>query len=342
MDETDDLKKKLPDAEPSVGAAGSKAPPRGTHSKDVSSGAEKLQKAEKKFMKTWQSWVVEKKITDVPLELNLEGNDLANAGLFKKKAPFAVVYLKGVKPEDQWEKFGDTEAPQNILNPKFVASFRMGCDTQEDRQQSLRIEFYNRAHKDKNDLGKQDFIGSATCKLEDILSAPGQVLSMELKHPTKTAFRGTCTLFIDTLLIRDPPFEITLKIRSSGPSTDKKKCYYVISRGLRKANWTPVYQSETYKGSGAPVFEPITLTQERLTAGADDRAFRIEIFSKSMMGKHESVGHFAAKYETLKGMNPGAKIPFNSTRDGHIANGVKLMESEITGSGAVFAFEVTE
>uniref|UniRef100_A0A7S0ZGD5 C2 domain-containing protein n=1 Tax=Timspurckia oligopyrenoides TaxID=708627 RepID=A0A7S0ZGD5_9RHOD len=350
MDGDDDLKKKFGDdagnkrkvkkAPPKDGEI--TAPMRPDLGSDRKQGAGALQNAEKKFLKTWQSWVVEQKIADVPLELNLEGNNLANAGLFKKKAPFAVVYLKGVAPNAEWERFGDTEAIQNVLNPKFVASFRMACSSDEEREQSLRVEFYNRAHKDKDDLSKQDFIGSATCKLGEILSAPGQTLQLELKHPSKSNFRGNATVFIDTLLTRDPPFEIALCVKSEALSTEKKKSYFVISRALRKGNWTPVYMSETAKQGASISWEPITLAQERLTAGADDRAFRIEFYTKSMLGQHEYIGSFSTKYESLKGMKAGNKLPFSSTKEGLIPGGIIVTAANVQPASASFEFTFVE
>eukprot|EP00184_Porphyridium_aerugineum_P004601 CAMPEP_0184695914 /NCGR_PEP_ID=MMETSP0313-20130426/3384_1 /TAXON_ID=2792 /ORGANISM="Porphyridium aerugineum, Strain SAG 1380-2" /LENGTH=414 /DNA_ID=CAMNT_0027154441 /DNA_START=147 /DNA_END=1391 /DNA_ORIENTATION=- len=309
---------------------------------DTNVGKQHLEKAEAKFLKTWQSWVVQKQIKEFPLEMNLEGSDLADRGFFLKSSPFAVVYLKGPHENDPWEKFGDTEAIENVDNPKFVASFRMACTTEDDKNQGLRVDFYNRAHKDKDDYQKQDFIGSAVCTLNDVLSANAQSLTLELKHPSKAGFRGNATLYIDTLMIKEPPVEITIEVKAAGPSTEKRKAYFVISRALRKGNWTPVYMSEVSKDKKLTEWEQITLTQERLMAGADDRAFRVEIYVKHLIGKDEMVGSFSSKYESLRKMSPGGHLPFISIKEGMLQTGVIVESVECSELKGHISFKVVE
>jgi len=100
---------------------------------------------------------------------------------FSKSDPMCVVFRKcGVRGE--WEEVGRTETLENTLDPEWQTSFTL--DYFFHQTQNLRFVIYD-IDDDTGDLTSQDPLGTAECRLGQVVAAPGHQKELYLS-PHKT------------------------------------------------------------------------------------------------------------------------------------------------------------
>mmetsp|Transcript_14650 Transcript_14650/g.36296 ORF Transcript_14650/g.36296 Transcript_14650/m.36296 type:complete len:320 (+) Transcript_14650:39-998(+) len=295
-------------------------------------------------LRSMPSRVVDTRLLANPVELNLSANSLPNMDFLSKSDPFAVVYARPSSGASGWAKLGITETIWDDLNPKWCTSFILpkefdgarGApppDTPEYNalifQTALRIEVYD-WDKDTDNLASQDFIGSAECVYQDLFDASGHSVTLELKDPKKRGkSRGTLTLTLDVITKPDPPVQIGIEVTVTEPAVSNKKSAVIVSRMLRKNVWTPVYRSESIK-ERAPKFKAFELPLEALSAGEEERSFRVEVYKVKRNNGMEHVGFFLANVAALRSATPGTKLQYWSPNSGLQLGGATVTEVYVT------------
>uniref|UniRef100_A0A7S1TI86 C2 domain-containing protein n=1 Tax=Compsopogon caeruleus TaxID=31354 RepID=A0A7S1TI86_9RHOD len=245
-----------------------------------------------------------------------------------------LVYVRPADESRGWEKIGQTETIWDDLRPRFVESFLMPVFDDGSSLKGLRVEIYDR-DGDGTNLDNQDFIGAAECLCQEILEIPGHSITLELEDPKKPRKkRGNVILMLDGVIPCDPPVSILFNFTASIPGVANKKLVLIISKAMRKGQWTPVYRSEEARGK-VTTFDPCTISKEKLCAGNDLRSFRIELHRKKRFDL-EQVGFFLSNLQKLSEATVGQSFRWWSPARGLQKSGVVLLTKQIEDTSMVF------
>ncbi|KAL6067259.1 Copine-4 [Balamuthia mandrillaris] len=159
-------------------------------------------------------------------------------------------------------------------------------------------------------LDHQDLIGEATCTLADIITARGQKLIKQLRHPHRPSSRRG-QIVIESEEVAELNYKAVFQFSAS--KLDKKDLFgksdpfFVISRAREGSTYVPVYKSEEIKKTLDPVWRQFSIPVQRLCNGDLDRPLLFEVFDWNRSGKHELIGQFKT---SLRELTSGTKKEF--------------------------------
>jgi len=234
------------------------------------------------------------------VQLILQAGNLRTLDKFSKSDPMCVLHKKcGLR--GNWEEVGRTETITNCGDPEWQTSFTL--DFHFHQKQSLRFSVYD-VDDDSGDLLAQDSLGTAECRLAQILAAPNHKLELYLSpYKTEPGDCGYIHIRAEELVdgTRD---RVTLDLTAQ--NLDKKDLFsesdpfYIVHRSNPDGTETLVYRSEWIKNTANPDWAPITLDCAKLCLGDWTRNLRIEVYDWDRDGGHDYIGECNTSLEELK------------------------------------------
>lgn len=233
------------------------------------------------------------------VQLVIQAWNLRVLDKFSKSDPMCVLHKKcGVR--GNWEEVGRTETITNCGDPEWQTSFTL--DFHFHQKQSLRFSVYD-VDDDSGDLLGQDSLGTAECRLAQILAAPNHKLDLFLSpYKTEPGDCGYIQIRAEELVdgTRD---KVTLDLTAQ--NLDKKDLFsesdpfYIVHRSNPDGSETLVYRSEWIKNTASPDWKPITLDCAKLCLGDWSRNLRIEVYDWDRDGTHDYIGDCSTSLEEL-------------------------------------------
>ncbi|CAM9251606.1 unnamed protein product, partial [Discosporangium mesarthrocarpum] len=113
------------------------------------------------------------------LQLSISCSDLTNMDMFGKSDPFVVIKLRSPPDVREWVEIGRTEVITNSLNPRFVTLIPLVYGFEEVQMITFEVydadTGYNTTDTHGLVLSRQDFQGSASCAVAQLVGARGQM-----------------------------------------------------------------------------------------------------------------------------------------------------------------------
>lgn len=209
-----------------------------------------------------------------------------------------------VGPPEDWCFAGETEVVWNELSPAFIGKFLLPYDTVTQRAARLRFEVYD-MDNDNGSLDKQDFLGAAECTLPQIFDVRPRVKTMMLadRRMREKAKYGKIVVSGDVYDVHLPQHLMDIKVRFciGNEMPHREQIFCVISRRVKyivegdEELWTRIHRSGALTppanhGTREFGFQDVTLSEEQLTGGDDERPLRIELFIHRNNGAHVRIG----------------------------------------------------
>lgn len=223
--------------------------------------------------------------TEYPVELSIECSEILGArvrGLLGRRArfptdlrPFAVFFFKEAGLGRSWQLIGRTETVLYDEYLRFVAKIKLACPTPEDRAKEFRIELFNQLTP-SGMLKEQQFLGWVESSIDAIVAEP---LFRKEYCVQKSRDLDMCQMVVSADLIRPSlvPARCTINVDFSSITKGAARVFYVISRQLPSADFTPVYRSEVLE-AGQKRFASMDRLVDALTAGIDEKLLRLELY----------------------------------------------------------------
>lgn len=270
--------------------------------------------------------------TAYPVELSIECIDIIAArsrSLLGRRAkfprelrPFVVFFFRQDAAEAvggsgdsiplgkmlQWQLIGRSETVICDEYVRFVAKVKLAVPTTVDRAKEVRVELFNQLTP-TNVLGEQQFLGAAESTIDAITSAP--LFRREVPMMTSRDLES-CTLVLSADIIRPSivPSRASINIDFASITKGAARCFYVISRQLPSADFTPIYRSEILEHDQKR-FASMTRLVDALTAGVNDKLLRIEFYQVVSRGsKCLKLGFLQTSFTKLKATRCNQGLPW--------------------------------
>eukprot|EP01087_Luapelamoeba_hula_P007490 TRINITY_DN1839_c0_g1_i1.p1 TRINITY_DN1839_c0_g1~~TRINITY_DN1839_c0_g1_i1.p1 ORF type:complete len:899 (-),score=122.24 TRINITY_DN1839_c0_g1_i1:13-2649(-) len=246
----------------------------------------------------------------IRVELHIACEKLVNLDLLSKTDPMVVVSVPREGTEADWREMGRTEIIWDNLDPKFIRPFVF--DYHFHKIQPIRFDVYN-INDEKGPLSRQDFVGSAECRLGEVLGCAGQSLTRTLFNKDHARRQNGSIVILaeeinDSGTTQNTEFNPREKFVMSSKQNlycqfvathlDKKDWigksdpFFVIKRSREGSQWVPVHKSEVIKNTLNPDWKPFSISIEQLNNGDPQRPLLIEVWDWNRSGSHEFIGSF--------------------------------------------------
>ena len=231
------------------------------------------------------------------VELSISGRNLREMDVLSKSDPMCVVYVEPFGSTGTWKELLRTECIKHTLNPQFTRKAQISYCFEE--QQYLKFEMYH-IDKKSNRLKDHDFIGTATCRLSQIIGGGG--ITLLLSNPDYGGNCGEITVAAEELLLCKDEIELQFM----GKELDKKDLFgssdpfLQISRANELVEeFTVVHRTEHIKNNVNPVWKSFVIPVRSLCNGDLDRCLKFECFGYKKNGNHSYIGEFFATTRRL-------------------------------------------
>lgn len=240
--------------------------------------------------------------------------------------PLAIVYSGGT---GSWTEIGRTEKRLNEWNPKFSKSIAIPADSDEQRNITLRVDFY---HKE---LAPAKFLGMVEAPFFAIMSAAGRDVELELTQPDNAS--GSPRVFLAALegyAAESGHVNLGLQLAQTNYYGVAMTIFYEISRaGVQ--DWFPVFKSDhiAIDEQGWGQFPASRLSVRDLTMDEEATGLLINIFRYKRFGPKRMLGHFQTSVKDLARMKTGDFIPFSGNgREDLLSADVQITHSQKAGT----------
>lgn len=258
------------------------------------------------------------------VELSMSGHNLRDMDWFSKSDPFVVLFVRGgqggygsnmegnttndllrkttvpLGNRDEWRCIGQTEVVWNELSPHWVKKFYLPYQRSIQKAVRLRFEIFDQDDESGN-LDKQDFLGIAECDLVQITRVKPRIKSMTLMDRKLKEKKKLGSLIVSAEVIEatSPPHMVDVRFLFTVgcEMPHKESVFYVLSRAVSGAPelWTRIHRSGAMEppknwATAEFGFQDVSLTEEQLTAGDNERPLRIELYINRNNGSHMLAG----------------------------------------------------
>ena len=287
------------------------------------------------------------------VELCLSASGLVNLDWFSKSDPLCVVYLGDAR--GTFRELGRTEMIRDDLNPHFVRTFLVnycfhevqplrfllydidnkasgggggGCRAEPThrrwraggRARALNADTRDSFHScPKMALHEQDLIGEVDILLSDVVGAPGQAVTKELRYRRPQLVkrrRGYLTITAEECsgaegsgdALSFEPRARQLRGKGSGGGvilTLLRTMATAGAAGGRSERAQPVYRSEVVKNGGSKGWRRVEIPTERLCRGDEHRPILFEAHAHRSNGQHILLGTATTTLAKLMVANGG-------------------------------------
>jgi C2 domain len=263
---------------------------------------------------------------DAPLELSVECQFLPKVDVFSNSDPYAEVWSRAT-PSARWELAGRTETLTNAHFPRFVTKFKLAARPDADMERGLMVKVLARGN-----FSKPVRLGEAVCNVWDVVSAAGHCRVMRLARSVDP--RKDSWVILTGDVCRDrmhalAPRPVTLHVQFSASARPRSKTHYVVSRGLSKGRWTPVYRSEGHAHAERE-FAPAGLTFADVFCGDGGRPARIEFYQRRAGVDAKLAGFVQFSLLHVERMEEGCAFQWWAGQDATPPGMVMLVKKEIS------------
>lgn len=219
------------------------------------------------------------------LNLYFSCKNLRDKDNFTKSDPILKLFLI---QNGQTELIGKTETLKNTLDPFFET--KISLISEPSLSQTLKAVVF-----DKDSNSYDDFIGSITFPISDLLASKNQVYRSELHTMTKIPV-GSLFINFDKTEVNKPEPTITWQwsisdlINVDWGLWDKTDSYIIFYRKLDENYWFPIYTSEYIKNELNPIYKTFSIGIDRLCGGNQGLEIKIECRDRDNVGKGKLVG----------------------------------------------------
>jgi hypothetical protein len=262
---------------------------------------------------------------DAPLELSIECQFLPKVDLFSNSDPYAELYARAPH-KTTWGLVGRTETIANAHFPRFVAKFTLDVQPDADMERELLVKVLARGN-----FSKPTRLGEATCRVWDVVSAPGQCKVMRLAWSADPKKESWVILSGD--ICRDrmhalAPRAVTLHVRLGESARPRSKTHYVVSRALKKGRWTPVYRSEGHAHADRE-YAPAALRFADVFAGDEAKPTRVEFYQRRVGVDPKMAGFVQFSVRQVERMEEGRAFQWWAGQDAVAPGDVMLVKKVV-------------
>ena len=238
---------------------------------------------------------------DIPLgqkvQLYLSCQDLKNCDFFGKSDPFVRVFLHTANSEDSddWELLGETEIIDNTSNPTFTKTFTV--DFIFEIRQKLKFQVF-----DKDHISADDLIGETFATFADILGAKKESASLALRKGDSML---TGVLHVKTDKIGKSHNKIYwqwsgINLLDTGGCFTRSSPFLKFMKIKAVDNYLEVSRTEHFKDNLNPIWNMITIDDDRICGGVPNQPFRIECWSRKNNDESVIIGVCETTLEELQ------------------------------------------
>lgn len=273
-------------------------------------------------------------LTDLSTKVDLS---FKLAGLERKGSYFIVTYTRAGHHQKTWEHIGTTEFNcEEARDVTFQTNVRTRFMMETPR--FLHFECYKvRDAEFKEDLTKQKFIGTCSCRLVEILLALSKGSGwqiLDVIHPIKGEVpQGMLGIYAaeDDKSKQEISFECSaMQLTSTDPWKRRADPYLVMTRTNAqlengRGDCTGIYRTCVARKTSKPSWERIALSAEHLWPRADEEHVLIQVRDWFRQSKHRLVGETWLRYTEIdsafrKGMELRLQL-YRPKKGEHIPNG---------------------
>mmetsp|Transcript_16458 Transcript_16458/g.35740 ORF Transcript_16458/g.35740 Transcript_16458/m.35740 type:complete len:292 (+) Transcript_16458:86-961(+) len=238
---------------------------------------------------------VEDAITQFNFEVCFRCVQVRKLDVFSESDPYIVITDVETSKE-LWRSEVEMDDP----NPNFLSKWRSPSMTPDQMKRQLRFDVFDL------DVGVDDFVGTYTASLIELVTFMRQKYRMDLVNSKATGFNGGLFAYVD------PVFDsrnFGLSIGASVSGAGSKKVFLRLCRGSWDIYTTPVHTWAGSKGSKVQ-FEPYETSFVDLLLGEPKRLFSIEVYEGSgwKPGKCTLVGSTQASLSSIGSAGSGSNV----------------------------------
>lgn len=250
--------------------------------------------------------------------------------------PLAVVFVGGA---GSWQEVGRTEKRMNEWNPKFAQNIQLAGDSDEQRRQQIRVDFYNKEMVDTR------FLGTCEVNFYALIAAQGTAVELELRTPD--AVSGSPRVFLTALegysLKSEPStVNISFQLMQTNFYGVSMRIFYEISRAGNGA-WHPVFKSNNIMidEQGWGQFPVSKVSLRDLAMDDETTGLLISVYRFKRIGSKRLLGHFQTSVQEVNRKTVGDFIPFTANpKESLLAADVQVTHTQKTGLVYEFGFKL--
>lgn len=267
---------------------------------------------------------------DAPLELSVECQYLPKVDIFSNSDPYAELYSRPAGART-WDLLGRTETLTNAHFPRFVAKFKLAVQPDRDMERELLVKVLARGT-----WNKPVRLGEATCILWDVVSAAGHCKVSRLTRSADPKKESWVILSGDVCRDRMHalnPRAVTLHVELAASARPRSKTHYVVSRGLKKGRWAPVYRSEGHAHADRE-YAPAKLRFADVFCGDEGRPARVEFYQRRQGVDPKLAGFVQFSVRQVERMEVGRAFQWMAGQDA-VAPGDVVLVRKVVEPGEI-------
>ncbi|KAL4445388.1 hypothetical protein ABPG77_011213 [Micractinium sp. CCAP 211/92] len=242
--------------------------------------------------------------TSAQVEVAVKCRRLPNKDVLSKSDPLAVL-LVGDPHGRTWSEVGRTDVVANSLNPDFRQPLVVTYEF--ERLQPCRLVVYDvdtrAGDVSKLRLEQQDFLAEGRFLLSDLLTAPGQALSIPLTGAQQRPLPG-CVALLSAEQLPNTNALVSLTLAGSKLANmdtfSKSDPFVQVSKSREGGAWVPVLKTEVIDNNLNPQWKPFQASMAQLCNCDEHRPLLIEVFDHDASGSHDLIGSCQASLAVLQ------------------------------------------
>lgn len=261
-------------------------------------------------------------------ELKIKAKRLPGGGL--KCDPLAVVYTGG---PGQWSEIGRTERLLNEWNPQFAKAITLPGDSDAQKRQQIRVDFYNKKMEESR------FLGTVEVNFGALIMSQGRSVELVLQTPeqdnTSPRVFLTANEGINPISDNLSQLHLSFQLMQTNYYGVSMKIFYEIARA-GNAQWDVVHKSETIRidEQGWGQFPTSKISLKQLCMNEESRGLLITLYrDKQIFGKKRVLGMFQTNVTELSRKHQGEFISFQAnTKEDILAADIQVLHTQKVGT----------
>lgn len=228
---------------------------------------------------------------------------------------FVVLFCEGML-HGTWEKVDSSEDEKVVQSIRFMKKFPMRAATAMDREEKFLIAVFDSSCSMSTlDLSKA--LGKTEFTVSEIMDASQMILDKDLAPTVKHAImRPQVILALEMVYHLEHAQDVTFDIGFLESAPVRNRMFFLISRGIGRGKWVPIYRSEVRVRSDLERFDAVTLGAQEFHCGDMSRLFRIEVYRSYRNGRTKLLGFIQTSCEKISSMEIGEHLNWWPGRDG--------------------------
>lgn len=283
------------------------------------------------------AWTLCNELQSADLELSVECQFLPKVDLFSNSDPFAEMWRS--KPvSGGWDRLGRTETITNAHFPRFVTKFTIPVRPDDDLEDEIKVKVRARGY-----FNSAVLLGTVTCSVWDIIAAPGHCKVLNLDETPDEKKNSYVVISGDVCRSRMhdlAPRKVQLHVLLDETARPRSKTHFIVSRGMRKGRWVPIYRSEGFSSPDCE-YAPVELTFADTFCGQEDKLARIEFYQRRAGVDPKLCGFLQFSVRQVEKMEEGMAFHWWNGQDVTPPGRVKLTKKIINSSEVRLWLSVT-